>query len=113
MSVTLADRAAADLHAMIVQHAAAGPLSGVEAEVDVVSGRALRITLVRLPVGAVQRTPCGLAPTIQGARITDLLHLLAQRACTRARICHKAEFRIRPAALAAAAIDSPDLRKAS
>ena len=113
MIVSQADRAAADLHALIVKAAEEGPLAGVEAEVAVMSGRRLRVTLIQLPWGAVEHGPQGLAPTIVGARITELLHMLARRACNRARITGRTEFRVSPAALAAAASTPSNFRRAS
>lgn len=103
MVASRADIAAADLHARIARDVRAGLLAGVEAEVMAVRGRHLRIVLTRLPIGAVQWTEQGLAPTAAGALVTDRLHQLAKQAGDHAGLTYRCEFVIRPAALAAAA----------
>lgn len=108
-AVTRAERAAADLHARIAEWPG---LDGVAADVESLSGRSLRVTVNRLPPGAVAFGPHGLEATVEGARITDLLHHLARQACARAGVTRPTEFRVRPAALAAAVLPTP-ARKAS
>ena len=108
---TNAQSAAADLAARVMFQSIAGPLQGVRVKAEAVGGRVM-LTVLELPAGAVERTPAGLAPTLEGSAITRLLHILAVRACQAADVRKPTLIQIAPHALAAALCSTP-VRRAS